>query len=407
MSYGLPTGTNINYGQPGFPDWVYQLGAAFNLRASTYPGHQESDRVEAGYARNPNRQNRGIDWAGAVPDMDRFAEYLLSTRGSLEQVIWQNPATGARIGVAGGKDVTQTAYYAADYSGHTDHVHTRQSEAIPMPDAPPKDTLFADVSEWQVPVDDSYPYPVLSIRVSDGSYQDRNFARNYTWMRAALNSGKLTFGIVYTYVRPQTWQSNAATVKQMIDAAGGLHPRIALMLDIESGGNPPGDQSGGINAIYSALADYTGDPARIIGYGNVSDLNGMWRTKPPGIRLIVAGYGRLPTYPGMVAHQYTDGQGYGGGLPEGCPPFGNCDMNAANGLTPAEFAAACGISGDLQPEPDPEPGPPPAPAGPVPVGPADDQLTLRWPCLGDQTLVEAVAEIRDAVLGTNDRKRGW
>ncbi|WOR07358.1 hypothetical protein QDR78_18795 [Mycobacterium marinum] len=274
-----------------------------------------------------------------------------------------------------------------------------------MPDAPPKDTLFADVSEWQVPVDDSYPYPVLSIRVSDGSYQDRNFARNYTWMRAALNSGKLTFGIVYTYVRPQTWQSNAATVKQMIDAAGGLHPRVALMLDIESGGNPPGDQSGGINALYSALADYTGDPARIIGYGNVSDLNGMWRTKPPGIRLIVAGYGRLPTYPGMVAHQYTDGQGYGGGLPEGCPPFGNCDMNAANGLTPAEFAAACGISGDLQPEPDPEPGPPPA--GPVPVGPADDQLTLRWPCLGDQTLVEAVAEIRDAVLGTNDRKRGW
>jgi hypothetical protein len=28
------------------------------------------------------------------------------------------------------------------------------------------DTLFADVSEYQVPVDDSYPYQVLSIRVS-------------------------------------------------------------------------------------------------------------------------------------------------------------------------------------------------------------------------------------------------
>ena len=40
---------------------------------------------------------------------------------------------------------------------------------------------------------------------------------------------------------------------------------------------------------------------------------------------------------------------------------------------------------------------------PKPVGPADDQLTLRWKCLGGQTLVEAVAQIRDKVCGTEDR----
>lgn len=40
-----------------------------------------------------------------------------------------------------------------------------------------------------------------------------------------------------------------------------------------------------------------------------------------------------------------------------------------------------------------------------PVGPADDQLTMRWNCLGGQTLVEAVAEIRDRLLGTNDRSK--
>lgn len=40
---------------------------------------------------------------------------------------------------------------------------------------------------------------------------------------------------------------------------------------------------------------------------------------------------------------------------------------------------------------------------PKPVGPADDQLTLRWNCLGGQTLVEAVAELRDKVIGTEDR----
>jgi hypothetical protein len=208
------------------------------------------------------------------------------------------------------------------------------------------DTLFADVSEFQAPVDDSYPYPVLSIRVCDGTYQDHNFAQNYAWMRGALDSGKLAFGIVYTYVRPTDWQANADTVRTMIDANGGLHPRVALMLDVERGGNPGGDQSQPINALYNVLAGYAGDPARVIGYGNVSDLDGMWPAKPAGVRLIVAAYGANPDYPGKVAHQYTDGTGYGGGLPEGCPPFGNCDMNSADGLDPIAFAAACGISGE-------------------------------------------------------------
>lgn len=100
------------------------------------------------------------------------------------------------------------------------------------------DTLFADVSEYQVPVNNSYPYRVLSIRVCDGTYRDRNFAHNYRWMRSAFDSGRLTFGIVYTYARPNWW-ANANTVRSMIDAAGGLHPRVALMLDVESGGNRP------------------------------------------------------------------------------------------------------------------------------------------------------------------------
>lgn len=70
----------------------------------------------------------------------------------------------------------------------------------------------------------------------------------------------------------------------------------------------------------------------------------MWRTKPSGIRLVVAAYGSNPDYPGKVAHQYTDGSGFGFGLPQGAPPFGNCDMNSADGLTPVQFAAACGIT---------------------------------------------------------------
>lgn len=54
----------------------------------------------------------------------------------------------------------------------------------------------------------------------------------------------------------------------------------------------------------------------------------------------------------------------------------------------------------------PAPTPAPVPVGPArPVGPANDQVTLRWNCLGGQTLVEAVAEIRDHLLGTNDRSK--
>ncbi len=138
MTYGLPRGTRIGRGAAGFPTWVYQLGSAFGLSASTYEGHQETNRAEAGYAPNPQHLNRGIDWWGPVDALQRFADYLLSIRGSLEQVIWEHPTTGRRVGVAGGRDVTGSAYYDYDggYNAHRNHVHTRQSAPIPLPGKP-------------------------------------------------------------------------------------------------------------------------------------------------------------------------------------------------------------------------------------------------------------------------------
>jgi hypothetical protein len=64
--------------------------------------------------------------------MQRFADYLASVPG-LEQVIYQDPRTGRRTGIAGGRDVSSTGYYASDYGGHTDHVHVRTSTSIPLP----------------------------------------------------------------------------------------------------------------------------------------------------------------------------------------------------------------------------------------------------------------------------------
>ncbi|MET8314807.1 phage tail tape measure protein [Rhodococcus erythropolis] len=131
--YGLPTGSSISYGSAGFPDWVTSLAGTYGLQPSTYPGHQESDRGEAGYAPNPDHLNRGIDWSGPIAAMQTYAEWLLSIAPraqGLEQIIWQNPNTGQKIGWAGRSEDVSGSYFASDYSGHQDHVHTRTSASI-------------------------------------------------------------------------------------------------------------------------------------------------------------------------------------------------------------------------------------------------------------------------------------
>lgn len=151
--YGLPTGTNISYGAPGFPGWVTKLGTEHGVKPSTYAGHQESDRNEPGYAPNPQHLNRGIDWSGPVDAMQKFADYLFSiapSSPSLEQIIWQNPNTGKKVGWAGRSPDASGSYFASDYSGHQDHVHTRQSAAIGAA-APVKPDTKTDVPTYESP----------------------------------------------------------------------------------------------------------------------------------------------------------------------------------------------------------------------------------------------------------------
>jgi hypothetical protein len=203
------------------------------------------------------------------------------------------------------------------------------------------DTLYADVSEWQIGVNDSYPYPVLCIRSNDGTYRDHQWRNNYDWCRRNADSGRLTFFIVYFVWRPN-WQQTVETFKDLVRTP---HPKMAVMLDVESwDGQIRGDRSAAINATYEAVGAFAGSTKKVIGYGNVGDLNNVWPNKPADIRLVVAAYGHNPSYPGKVAHQYTDGSGHGGGLPEGAPPFARCDMNSANGLTAEQFGRACGVA---------------------------------------------------------------
>ena len=37
------------------------------------------------------------------------------------------------------------------------------------------DTLWSDISHFQVPVTDAYPHQCLAIRSNDGTFLDRNF----------------------------------------------------------------------------------------------------------------------------------------------------------------------------------------------------------------------------------------
>lgn len=211
----------------------------------------------------------------------------------------------------------------------------------PVQQEPAADTFFADVSYFQAPVDDSYPHPILSFRSNDGDFRDPHFAHNYRWAVRQADAGRLVCFVVYFYWR-RDWSTCVETLRDMVEAEGGPHPRMIAMIDAESGGNPHGDQSAGLNAAHTDLAGWLGDPRRVIGYANRGDYEAMWKSPPAGLRIVGAGYGRNPMLPGQIAHQYTDGQGFGDGLPEGCPPFGVCDMNTTP-MSPKDFAAACGI----------------------------------------------------------------
>ena len=80
---------------------------------STYAGHQETNRNEAGFAPNPQGLNRGIDWTGTPAQMRQMAEYLMQNPRFVEQLIYEDPETGKQYGIAGGKDVSGTGYYGA------------------------------------------------------------------------------------------------------------------------------------------------------------------------------------------------------------------------------------------------------------------------------------------------------
>ncbi|MDL9947568.1 hypothetical protein QSJ19_18660 [Gordonia sp. ABSL11-1] len=212
------------------------------------------------------------------------------------------------------------------------------------------DTLFADISEHQPVVDESYPYEWLSIRSNDGTYRDHNFSTNWDIARKWLDAGRLRGLIVYCVYRPN-WREVADVHVQM---QGENRPDVVSMVDVESwGGQISGDHSDAINQLVWTISDWRGPhlhrrPRRVVGYLNPNDA-AIWTVRPP-IGFVIPSYGSPPAFPPgtedlgaqMIAHQYTDGQGHGNGLPEGYGAV-RCDMNAANGYNADQLRVATGI----------------------------------------------------------------
>lgn len=287
--------------------------------------------------------------------------------------------------------------------------HQPSGTAAAQPGEAP-DTLFADVSEFQAQVTDAYAQATytdsgtwnfrwLSIRSNDGDHVDANFAANYAWCTAAVAKGWLNGFIVYYYWRPGSDAVNNHMAQ--VNAAGGPHPSMVSMIDLESGdGNPSSDVSSQVNSDYNTLAQWLGNEQRVIGYANLGDEQTMWQMKPEHIPMILAGYGSNPNDPNVfkIAHQYTDGSVGADGLPSGAPPFGNCDMNSADGLSPSQLANALGVGTAPTPIPTPAPAPaPPAPAQPL-TG-AQQQDIYNWTmCAYALLFGELVNNVGDVTL---------
>ena len=243
------------------------------------------------------------------------------------------------------------------------------------------DTLWSDVSEFQVGVNNAYPHAFFALRSHDGGHNDARFMHNVTWANQRVESGKLWGYIVYYFYRPGF--DGAASLKSRIGPEP--NPKMVAMIDVESdGGHVHGDQSAQINAEYNKLASWLGDKRRVIGYGNVSDLNELWPHKPPGIRLIVAAYGSNPGYPGKFAHQFTDHAN--------TPPFGPSDLNSADGMSAHDLQLMFGMTSTSKPPaPDGMPG---TCTGPEKVGSG-----FRWEADGTKSLQEVAAYRHASVVG--------
>lgn len=244
-------------------------------------------------------------------------------------------------------DLPDSRFKGMIYTGEWEAVikYDWNNPQVPVPDFPPAPAdqeqagvYFADVSEYQPYVNDSYPHKVLSIRSNSGDRIDKKVVGNLDWALKALDDGRLEFLIVYYFFRPG--QSNCDLWKTLVTRNGKIHPKIVCMVDVEGDrGTVSGNVSAEVNDEVDRVRGWLGDPRRVIGYYNRNADPTLWPTLPlRNFRMIVPWYNndvsRSPNFPGLLAHQYSDR------VP--CAPFGPCDANYSN-LRLSQLAVAVGV----------------------------------------------------------------
>lgn len=193
------------------------------------------------------------------------------------------------------------------------------------------DVLWCDISEFQTPVDDSYPYRWLSFRSNDGTYRDPVFQQNLAWCKAKADAGQLDGFFVYAVSEPgEDWAGT------LMSAVGEAHPLMVVMIDVESwGGRITGDQSADLNAGRERIGAWLGNVSRVVGYGNAGDLNSLWPERGD-TGIIYANYDSNPGFPGAFAHQYSS--------TGNVPPFGYpVDLNSADGFDSTSLQNLLGL----------------------------------------------------------------
>ena len=336
--YGLPRGTNTGgYGNPEadkiFPQWVLDLGKQYNVRPSTYGTHQESDRGgERGYAPNPDRQNRGIDWVGSREDMQRFAEALLAyggaegSAGALEQVIYQAGPGGKRYGLGGAGNI-QESYYPQSGEGSYDehggldsgaHVHTRFSASVPSdlgtgPRRPPATSVGASGPSSQGSFYNQLYPPTGGGQASRG---------DLGWLApAAIVGGGALLGEIGRRTYRGVQAANDALFETRVQQAmlrngGDQAAAIDEVLGIKP---PPGEQISGLNVRIPG-GPQTGEPIPGPKFGDLTpsearevaaDLQRFRGTGSPGIGIeggpgggIRGGPPRIPTFAEQYPRQF-------------------------------------------------------------------------------------------------------
>lgn len=234
-------------------------------------------------------------------------------------------------------------------------------------------TFHADVSEFQKLYDNSYPYPMVAIRGDNGGRLDYNFASNHHRVTA---DPKNQVEVVYVVYRTDV---SIGTVLNRLKTVLGATcpPKVAFRVDMESGSGfaGPGDHSSGANAWVAALTAYSRKPPylRIDGYANGGDWSNNWRTRPNGLKRILADYSSsLPG--GYFGYQYFGGMTQypsPPGFPRSCPPFGAwVDMNVV--MRPiSQIVVDYGVALPAPPKP-----PTPVPV-PIPIRRRDIAMMYR------------------------------